>query len=510
MIPPDDALDMWPRLIYRRTVMPLSFKLPAEGESMPAAALLPVACVGVMFHWGGVFIGIYSPSSVTESLGAYHELMRMFCFSGIVIGLLAIRLCAKKMAGALSRVRLCVLACACMVVFGAFNLLQHLGFMAPAPIAGLTWLIFGAATSCGLMLWLDFFAGCDEQAPWRHNVMGVALGGLLCLGAFCLPQPHFFVMMTVFPIVSCATLLFLYSRTSIANIAEKTTGGRRRLSAASLGVVAVYGTVFGLAQYMIFNGQQEYAGPLIIGAAVIIGGAALLLASMLMKGGFNYLGTQRILFPIMVFALLLLPFVPGLGKMLCWALLMAALTAFDCANMTMLVQAAKGKSLAPFSFIAMSRLPIQLGMVFGHLLGYLCLSHSLTNLDALTIVALGLVVTLAVITTVAPAATGSQQDGPPDDRASEGANEHGSGGQWHQRCMNVAQTYNLSLRQQDVLIYLAKGRNAEYIQKKLVVSNHTAKTHVYQVYRKLNVHSQQELIDLIETTPTTTAGSKKP
>ncbi|MDR2108799.1 MAG: LuxR C-terminal-related transcriptional regulator, partial [Coriobacteriales bacterium] len=59
--------------------------------------------------------------------------------------------------------------------------------------------------------------------------------------------------------------------------------------------------------------------------------------------------------------------------------------------------------------------------------------------------------------------------------------------------------YSLSNRQAEVLAYLARGRNAEYIQEKLVVSNHTAKSHIYTIYRKLGVHSQQELIDMIES-----------
>ena len=45
---------------------------------------------------------------------------------------------------------------------------------------------------------------------------------------------------------------------------------------------------------------------------------------------------------------------------------------------------------------------------------------------------------------------------------------------------------------------MAKGRNAEYIQNALFISNHTAKTHIANIYRKLDVHSAQELLDLVE------------
>jgi DNA-binding CsgD family transcriptional regulator len=45
---------------------------------------------------------------------------------------------------------------------------------------------------------------------------------------------------------------------------------------------------------------------------------------------------------------------------------------------------------------------------------------------------------------------------------------------------------------------LARGRNAAYIQQELSLTRNTVKSYVADVYRKLNVHSHQELIDLVE------------
>lgn len=68
------------------------------------------------------------------------------------------------------------------------------------------------------------------------------------------------------------------------------------------------------------------------------------------------------------------------------------------------------------------------------------------------------------------------------------------------KCELVAREYGLSTRQREVFLLLAKGRNADYISKKLIVSPHTAKAHIYNIYQKTNVHSRQELIDLVEET----------
>jgi DNA-binding NarL/FixJ family response regulator len=48
------------------------------------------------------------------------------------------------------------------------------------------------------------------------------------------------------------------------------------------------------------------------------------------------------------------------------------------------------------------------------------------------------------------------------------------------------------------MVLLAKGRSMKFIQSSLVVSYHTAKAHTNHIYRKLEVHSREELIDLVE------------
>lgn len=69
---------------------------------------------------------------------------------------------------------------------------------------------------------------------------------------------------------------------------------------------------------------------------------------------------------------------------------------------------------------------------------------------------------------------------------------------WRRVCHEIATLYRLSPRETEIFLLLAKGRNAEYIQQRLYISTHTAKTHIANIYRKLEVHSMQEMLDLIE------------
>lgn len=50
-----------------------------------------------------------------------------------------------------------------------------------------------------------------------------------------------------------------------------------------------------------------------------------------------------------------------------------------------------------------------------------------------------------------------------------------------------------------MLELLKVGRTVAYIARKLVVANSTVATHVNHIYRKLDVHNRQELLDFIES-----------
>lgn len=74
------------------------------------------------------------------------------------------------------------------------------------------------------------------------------------------------------------------------------------------------------------------------------------------------------------------------------------------------------------------------------------------------------------------------------------------------RCAEVARTYKLSTREEEVLLLLAQHKTVGIIERELVIANGTAKAHVRHIYRKLGIHTRQELFDLIGTEPGEPAG----
>lgn len=72
-------------------------------------------------------------------------------------------------------------------------------------------------------------------------------------------------------------------------------------------------------------------------------------------------------------------------------------------------------------------------------------------------------------------------------------------GCYKRRCLALANLCLLSRRETEVLFLLAKGYNTKMIQEQLFISAGTANTHMRHVYRKLDVHSQQDLIRMVDS-----------
>ena len=58
----------------------------------------------------------------------------------------------------------------------------------------------------------------------------------------------------------------------------------------------------------------------------------------------------------------------------------------------------------------------------------------------------------------------------------------------------LAEEYELSRREGEVLVLLLQGYDTNSVAEKLFLSPHTVKTHTYHIYQKMGVNSRQELL----------------
>ena len=62
----------------------------------------------------------------------------------------------------------------------------------------------------------------------------------------------------------------------------------------------------------------------------------------------------------------------------------------------------------------------------------------------------------------------------------------------------LARAYALTEREREVLVPLVRGRSASSIAAQLSMSTETARTHIRHIYQKTDIHSREELMDMVD------------
>lgn len=91
-----------------------------------------------------------------------------------------------------------------------------------------------------------------------------------------------------------------------------------------------------------------------------------------------------------------------------------------------------------------------------------------------------------------PAAAISLSDGSPREQP-----EIKSPGPWKTQALALAARANLTEREKEVFLMLARGRGTQSISDALTISLYTTRAHTRSIYAKLDVHSRDELIDKV-------------
>lgn len=75
------------------------------------------------------------------------------------------------------------------------------------------------------------------------------------------------------------------------------------------------------------------------------------------------------------------------------------------------------------------------------------------------------------------------------------------------RCEELASHYRLTPRENEICAYLGRGHSSLYISRTLLIADSTVRTHIKNIYRKLDVSSHEELLDLIDAPRTEVRGA---
>jgi len=355
--------------------------------------------------------------------------------------------------------------------------------------------VAGVGYVCLSLVWGMFLATLRHQRLNAHTANAMALGGSACVLAAAMRGVPALALVVLLAIASSVTIAVL-SRSLFADftfVSVAASRARYRIPRNSMWTSALTGVVLGVGGACLISSGSGLATRMLVAGVLVL---CVGIFATFRESDMTEPVMLKIWVPRAALGMLPIPFVGSTGHLICGAYLLFAFAWDGGLVLNATVESARFNQLAPVRTFGEGGAWTMSGVLLGWLLTFVVLDV-LVSPTAQTIAVLALV--YVVILAAAFVFKDSYPTMEPEVVVIPAADKNDVR-RLHRRVEAVAQRYELSARQEEVLVLLAKGRNAEYIQKTFYISKGTAKAHIYNIYRKTGVHSHQELIDLIEST----------
>ncbi len=478
----------------------------ATHSSMSPIELLSILGYGLANAWMVIsFYWLFCDFPPEASLQT-RDFAQLWIFLGIPIGYLVLHILGRRPSYSLFYRPFIA---ACLVAGSLLPIVCFIAYQShavPYPTFCVVGFLAGFAFAVSNVSWLDIASRLRIEYFGRYTGSAFVIAGILFVLTTFLPvgiQPIFCL---AFLLGSVGLLLFA-SRNAEGNAESapiEATSDSWHFAKEIEPSLFMFGVVFSLSFVFVFNFGQEYV---FAGLSSIIAGAliAVILSAFHKEIGITYI--QRFLVVLMVLTCVITPFADQTTQLACACAMIASWAFFTSVNYGFILKKVVKEKAAPLFREAPIRLVFNAsGFFLGWLITAIITIVSGAHSNEFTTVRLTCVVVLVVIMMVfIPRDEHHHVSGevfvePQANDANSIAVEAQISAQeiYEAKCEKLAEEFGLSPREKDVLLYLGKGRNVAYIQEKLVISPHTVKSHVYNIYRKTDIHSQQKLMDHIE------------
>lgn len=375
--------------------------------------------------------------------------------------------------------------------------------LSTASVQMLGWILAGAGSGGCVVLWAShLFAMPSNNKRLGELVASAFAAAVIFLVSTFFELGFFVIVVTLIPAAS--VLLFAPQercfdcvRTDRAALPPRACLTIGRIC----GSLLIFGVAFGLVLAVALQGSDFLLINRISFVAVAVVFLAIILVAMF-RPVHNLFLLYRLAAPVVIigFALLTLAALPG-KLLLPSVVISVGWRLFEVIIFLVMIDVIERLNMVSLSSFALGRFMMVFGILIGQSLAY-CISggapasqSTLIYISAISVVVLSIVNIIFL-------------DLESFRRAELFYNGRSNGGEEAEeelpydtleaRCAKVAEQYDLTPREAEVFVLLARGRDAKYIEDVLFISNSTVKAHRHNIYRKLDVHSRQELLNIIE------------
>lgn len=384
-----------------------------------------------------------------------------------------------------------LLVVATVVIFASSS---NPGFWAPfaLPIAAMA----GVGIALLILLWSEFFGCLNPLRVALYYSASIILGALIIYLYQGLIPSYLGPLTTVLPLLSALMVYLSFKKLPQSELPHSTKTAFTFPWKPAL-LMAVYSFAYGMKETTLYDFFGPHSSPGVVVAALVV------LVGVIYQGKrFDFGVIYRFGLPFMVAAFLLVPALGFPDEGISSFCVTVSYTAFSILIMIILSNMAYRYGMNALWLFGIERGVRQVFMFAGReaeplLQQILPPSISGGMVENVIIVLLILATTMIMLSEKdlisrwgVTVIDGSKSLG--DEQKDRTQNILG------ERCALIAKEHGLSVRESEVLLLLAQKKSISLIEKELFIANGTAKAHVRHIYQKLNIHSREELFELIE------------
>lgn len=351
----------------------------------------------------------------------------------------------------------------------------------------------GIGSGIIVTMWAELFASLGSKRTVNYSVLALLIAAGLYFIIRLIPTDMAQVIVAILPLVSMG--LFLHYKHSAPRLPRRNRNVRvkEKPPVKLIAIALFFGASFGIMKGLLAPAGNEWivVRDLLNIVAIVGGSLAIFVTMSVYKMDFDHL-TYQIALPLMAAGFLFLPLAEP-WNVIGTAVHQAGYQYFYIVLWALWpVVVARGKVPAGW-VVGWGLFSIQLGQFIGSVAASIVIGLITTELQ-MAMLSAGFIFAILIIALFA-LGNGSANTAwgfvKPMEEADTASDFEKAGTRLARRC-------HLSPREVEVFFLLAKGRNRAFISEELVIGDETTKSHIKSIYRKADVHSQQELINLIE------------
>lgn len=448
------------------------------------------------------FLVLFGPAlPLASGFDGGMPLVYLVLSTGVYAAVLA---CLARGPMAVMQRRMLLAACSGASYALAFGLL----LLAPASheaafLGAMAWVLLGIGRGGLMVVWASVFSMRWEPGASFRFACSALCAAAIAFVAVGLDDGAFYALCALLAIATTASAA-LASRGSAEDAARSVH--LRRFSSyitENSGALAMQGAAQGFLLAVLASSGKA---AVLAGLAALACGALAALASALSTTREAYdlpLFINRVT-PLFIASLIFFPFLEGPGRTVCCCIAAVAIGYRLAASWAATTASHARFRLNPVTHAAYGRLPGALGLAGGY--GAALLLLYLTDLSQEAFSLIVVVAMLAMLLGFSLKGSDAASQWRASIGSGQGAGEVAANVEdlaegrklFEQKCLKLIEESALTPRESEVFMLLAKGRNADHISKALVIAPATVKTHIYHIYMKLGISSQQTLIDMVE------------